>query len=93
MFWNHEETVYLFTSSKTLDLPKLTLYHMTKILDWSKLIVLAVDKMNMAQMRIFVFDTEGNTVEKGENTGYQHFLLFQKSSSSGSFNLGLFGTE
>ena len=27
---------------------------------------------------IFVFDTVENIVEKGENAGYQHFLLFSQ---------------
>ena len=36
-----------------------------------------------------------NIVGKGENAGYQHFLLFpqcfQKASSSGSLKLGIVG--
>ena len=39
----------------------------------------------------FVFDTVENTVGKGENTGYQHFLLFaqcfKKASFSGSIRV------
>ena len=38
-----------------------------------------------------IFDRVENTVGKGENAGYQHFLLFpqcfQKPSSSGSLNV------
>ena len=45
----------------------------------------ADDKLNAAQMMIFVFDVVENTVGKGENADYQHFLLypqyFQKAFS------------
>ena len=44
-------------------------------------------KMNVAKMMLYVFDREENIVGKGENAGYQHFLLcpecFQKAFSSG----------
>ena len=32
----------------------------------------------MAQMMDYVFDRIENIVGKGENAGYQHFLLFQQ---------------
>ena len=35
-------------------------------------------------MRIAIFDTEENIVEKGENAGYQHFLLFPTMFSKAS---------
>ena len=42
---------------------------------------------------IFVFDRVENIVGKGENAGYQHFLLvpqcFQEASSSGSLKAGI----
>ena len=45
----------------------------------------------------FVLGWVENTLGKGENAGYQHFLLFpqcfQKPPSSGSLKLGLCGTE
>ena len=47
-----------------------------KILDWSKLKTFADDKMKYAKMMIVVFDRVENLVGKGENAGYQHFLLF-----------------
>ena len=47
-----------------------------KILDWSKLKAFADDKMNVAQVMIPIFDRVENIVRKGENAGYQHFLLF-----------------
>ena len=48
-------------------------------------------------MMIFVFDRVEDTVEKRENAGYQHFLLFpqcfQKSSFLGSLKVELCGKE
>ena len=44
-------------------------------------------------MTISLFDREENSVEKGENAGYQHFLLFlpcfAKPSSLGSLKVGI----
>ena len=42
----------------------------------TKLKTLADEKINVAQMITSVFDMVENTVGKGENAGYQHFLLF-----------------
>ena len=36
----------------------------------------AYDESNIAKMMITLFDSVENTVGKGENAGYQHFLLF-----------------
>ena len=44
-----------------------------KILDWSKLKTLAVDKI---KVMIFVLDRVENIEGKEENVVYQHFLLF-----------------
>ena len=59
-----------------------------KILDWSKLKAFADDKTNVAEMLYSLSDRVENMVGKGENAGYQHFLLFphcfQKPSLSGS---------
>ena len=46
-----------------------------KILDVTKLKAFADGKKNIAQMMISVSDSVEN-VGKGENAGYQHFLLF-----------------
>ena len=58
-----------------------------KILDVTKLKAFADDKLNIVKMAISLFDKVENTVGKGENTGYQHFLLFPQGfpevSSSG----------
>ena len=59
-----------------------------KILDLTKLKAFADDKSKVVKMMISLSDRAGNTVGKGENAGYQHFLLFQqcfqKPSSLGS---------
>ena len=56
-----------------------------KILDVTKLKAFADDKINVAQMMISVFDRVENIVEKRENAGYQHFLLFPHSFQDASF--------
>ena len=62
-----------------------------KFLDVTKLKAFAGDKLKFAKMTIFVFDRAENTVGKGENAGYQHFLLFPqcfpKPSSLGSLKV------
>ena len=45
-----------------------------KFLEETKLTVFA--DINFVTRTIFLFDRAENTVEKGENAGYQHFLLF-----------------
>ena len=47
-----------------------------KILDKSKFKAFADDKMILTQKLKFVLGREENIVGKGENAGYQHFLLF-----------------
>ena len=57
----------------------LTLYQMTKfdkILDWSTLKAFADDKINETEKLKFILEKVENIVGKGENAGYQHFLLF-----------------
>ena len=58
-----------------------------KILDWSKLKACADNKLMVAKIMIYVFDSIENIVGKGENSGYQHFILFpqcfQRASSQG----------
>ena len=59
-----------------------------KILDWSKLKAFADDKIDVTEKLKFVLGRVGNIVGKGENAGYQHFLVFpqcfQKASCTGS---------
>ena len=63
-----------------------------KILDWPKLKAFADDNLNVARMVISLYDRVQNIMGKGENAGYQHFLLFlqcfQKASSTGSLKVG-----
>ena len=47
-----------------------------KILDWSKFKAFADDKIIVTQKLKFVLGRVENIGEKGENAGYQHFLLF-----------------
>ena len=50
-------------------------------------------KINVAQMIISVLDRVENIVGKGENAGYQHFLLFPQCFQKDSFLWSLkFGT-
>ena len=55
----------------------------------TKLKAFADDKLNITEMTISLYDGVENTVVKGENAGYQHFLLFPqcfpKPSSLRSF--------
>ena len=59
----------------------------------TKLKAFAEDRINVAKMMISVFNSLQNIVGKGENAGYQHFLLlpqcFQKASFLGSLKVGI----
>ena len=63
----------------------------------SKLKAFADDISNVAEMVEFVIDEVENIVGKGENAGYQHFLLFpqyfQNAVPRGHQNSGLCGKE
>ena len=64
-----------------------------KILDWFKLKAFADGKLNVAKMTIFPCNRVENIVGKGENAGYQHFLLIpqclQDASSTGLLKVGI----
>ena len=47
-----------------------------KILDMTKLKAFADEKLNIVKMMISLLDRVENTLGKGENAVYQHFLLF-----------------
>ena len=49
-----------------------------KLLYSSKLKAFADSKLNIAKMMIYLFEKVKNIVGKGENPGYQHFLLYQQ---------------
>ena len=58
-----------------------------RILNMTKLKSLADDKLKVSKMRISLFDRVENAVGKGENTGYQHFLLFPVFSKAVFFRV------
>ena len=64
-----------------------------RILDLSKLKAFTDDKVNVNENLKTVFGRVENIVGKGENAGYQHFLLFpqcfQKASFSRSLKVGI----
>ena len=64
-----------------------------KISDWSKFKGFADDIIDANEMMICLSDRVENIVGKGENAGYQHFLLFsqcfQKLSFSGSLKVSI----
>ena len=72
---------------------ELTPYQAKKFLDQSNFKAFADDILNVVQIMICVSDMVKNIVEKGENAGYQHFLLFpecfQKASLSGLAKVGI----
>ena len=67
----------------------LTLYQTIKILDWSKLIALADNKLNVTEKLQFVLGRVENIAGKGENAGYQHFLLFPQCFQKCPFSRSL----
>ena len=64
-------------------LQRLTLCH--KILDKSKLKAFADDNLNVNQRLKFALGRVENLVGKGENAGYQHFLLFPQCFQKAAF--------
>ena len=64
-----------------------------KVLDWSKLKAFADDKLNLAEKLKFILGRVENIMGKGENAGYQHFLIFpqcfQKASITGLLKVGI----
>ena len=64
-----------------------------KILDVTELRAFADDKLNVAKLTISLSDRIRNTVGKGENAVYLHFLLFPqclpKPSFLGSLKVGI----
>ena len=64
-----------------------------KILDVSKLKAFADNNLNVNRKLKFAFGRVENIVGKGENAGYQHFLLFpqcfQKAFLLGSLKVGI----
>ena len=57
-----------------------------KLLDWSEFKAHADDKTNVTQNLNFLLERVENILGKGENAGYQHFLLFPKCFQKASFS-------
>ena len=56
-----------------------------KFLDQSKFKAFANDKINVTKKLKFVYGRVEYTVGKGENDGYQHFLLYPQCFQKASF--------
>ena len=54
-------------------------------LDYTIFKAFADDKPNLAKMMTFVFNRVENFMGKGENAGYQHFLLFPQCFQKASY--------
>ena len=89
--------IYLADSVKSLSGVLSHLYFFPNDLnqDWSILKAFADGKINVNEKLKFVLGRVENIMGKGENTCYQHFLLFprcfQKPSVSGSLNVVIVG--
>ena len=83
----------VFSLDKANILLSVNCWPYNKFLDWSKLKAFAESKVNVAEKLKFVLGRVENIVGKGENAGYQHFLLwprcFQKSSILWSLKVGI----
>ena len=67
----------------------VNLYQLTKFLDLSQLKAFADDIVNMSEViekLKFVLERVENSLGKGENAGYQHFLLFPECFQKASFS-------
>ena len=78
-------------SNKSSDWSKFNPLPKSKFLDWFKLRELADDKVDVTEK--LKFGLGGVKVGKGENAGYQHFLLillcFLKAFFPGSLKVGI----
>ena len=59
--------------------------------DWTKFKTCADEKFKVTKMTISVFDRVESIVEKGENAGDLHFLLFPPSFHKAFYKKGLCG--
>ena len=73
------------SSGSILSNSLLTLFSDDKNLTLSKLKAFTDDKINVTRMIISVYVRVENIVGKGENAGYQHFLLFPQCFEKVSF--------
>ena len=81
----------VFSVRQTLDLSELRVFEHVNLLQDNKILALpnfkafADDKYNVAQTVHFFSDSAENIVGKGENAGFQHFLLFPQCFQKASF--------
>ena len=72
---------------------RITSLRNDKDLDWSKLKAFADNRIGVNEMMICLSNRIENIVGKGENAGFQHFLLFpqcfQQTSSLRSSKVGI----
>ena len=93
--WTHSLWIHIYVMSYSLtrsNAPRIFINPLpnNKILDFTKLEELEDNKFKVAKMRISLYDRVENTVGKGENAGYQHFLLFpQCFPKSSSLKVGI----
>ena len=67
----------------------VTNYQLTKFIDRSKSKAFADGKINVNEKMKFDLGRVENIVGKGENAGYQHFLLFPQRFQKGFFSRSL----
>ena len=79
-------------SGNGCDITKHTLFNPlpnNNFLDWSKLKAFADDKLKVTEKLKMVLGRVENIVRKGENAGYQHFLLFPQCFLKAFFSRSL----
>ena len=85
-FLPFQRTFHHFHLIRNCSLPNKIWSLSNKILDLSKLEAFADDKINVTRKLKIVLGRTENNVGKGENTGYQHFLLFPQCFLKASFS-------
>ena len=80
-------TMFSMTLKVRIVWDRLTLNQTTKLLDLSKLKAFAGDKLNLAEKLKFLLGKLENIVGKGENAGFQQFLLFQQCFQNASISV------
>ena len=73
--FNLDQSNTLLPGNGLTDVVNIKALPKDKFLDWSKLKAF-VDKIKFNEKLELVLGRVGNIVVKGENAGYQHFLLF-----------------
>ena len=92
MVWNRlqagEDSIRKTTGLSYYSMDVLSFFNSlpnNNISDLPELKALADDNFRVVQMMQFSSDRVENTVGKGENAGYQHFLLFLQCFQKASF--------